>query len=114
MDCSIVPSKKYPDMSIISTTDFFFPLVESPYEQGRIACTNVVSDMYALGVVDIDNILMLIAASLDMPVPVRGMPLESFLSRVDYALYSMIYTLSLSLSLSPSLSLSLSLSFQTL
>jgi selenide,water dikinase len=67
MDCSIVPSKRYPEMSIISTTDFFFPLVEDPYLQGRIACANVLSDMYALGVVDIDNVLMLLAASIDMP-----------------------------------------------
>ena len=62
MDCSIVPSKRYPDFSVISTTDFFFPLVESPFEQGRIACANVLSDMYALGVTDVDNVLMLIAA----------------------------------------------------
>ena len=71
MDCSIVPCKRYPEMSVISTTDFFFPLVEDPYEQGRIACCNVLSDMYALGVVDVDNVLMLIAASLDMPQKMR-------------------------------------------
>ena len=73
MDCSIVPSKRYPEMSVISTTDFFFPLVEDPYMQGRIACANVLSDMYALGVVDIDNVLMLLAASLDMPQPARDL-----------------------------------------
>jgi selenide,water dikinase len=71
MDCSIVPAKRYPDMKVISTTDFFFPLVEDPYLQGRIACCNVLSDMYALGVVDVDNVLMLIAASLDMPGAAR-------------------------------------------
>lgn len=66
MDCSVIPSKKYKDMFVVSTTDFFFPLVEDPYEQGKIACANVLSDMYALGVADVDNLLMLLAASLEM------------------------------------------------
>lgn len=66
MDCSVVPSKKYKDMLVVSTTDFFYPLVEDPYEQGRIACANVLSDMYALGVHEVDNLLMLLAASSDM------------------------------------------------
>lgn len=66
MDCSVVQSKKYPDMCVVSTTDFFFPNVEDPYEQGRLACCNVLSDMYAMGLYEVDNVLMLIAASLDM------------------------------------------------
>eukprot|EP01084_Bolivina_argentea_P220209 373238_1 len=66
MDCSIVPSSKYKDFSIVSTTDFFYPLVEDPYLQGRIGCANVLSDMYALGVINIDNVLMILAASLEM------------------------------------------------
>jgi len=66
MDCSVIPSKKYKDMFVVSTTDFFYPLVEDPYLQGRIACANVLSDMYAMGVPDIDNVLMLLAASSDM------------------------------------------------
>eukprot|EP01083_Nonionella_stella_P301735 1036802_1 len=66
MDCSIVPSSKYKDFFIVSTTDFFYPLVEDPYLQGRIGCANVLSDMYALGIVNIDNVLMILAASLDM------------------------------------------------
>lgn len=52
---------------LVSTTDFFYPLVEDPYVQGKIACANVLSDMYALGVVDIDSLLMLLAVSTDMP-----------------------------------------------
>jgi len=65
MDCSIVPLKKN-GLSIISTTDFFFPLVDDPYIQGKIGACNVISDMYALGVVDIDNVLMILAVSQDM------------------------------------------------
>jgi len=65
MDCSIVPLKKN-GLSMISTTDFFYPSVDDPYVQGRIGACNVLSDMYALGVVDIDNVLMILASSRDM------------------------------------------------
>jgi len=37
-----------------------------PYLQGQIACANVLSDMYAMGVADVDNVLMLLASSTDM------------------------------------------------
>jgi len=66
MDCSVIESKKYKDMYVVSTTDFFYPLVEDPYQQGRIACANVLSDMYAFGIYDIDNVLMLLAASTNI------------------------------------------------
>jgi len=65
MDCSIVPTR-FPGLFQVSTTDFFFPLVEDPYLQGRIACANVLSDMYALGVKDCDNMLMLLGACKEM------------------------------------------------
>lgn len=72
MDCSIIESKKYRDFYIISTTDFFYPLIQDPYIQGRIACANVLSDMYAFGIANVDNMLMLLAASLDMKPDVRN------------------------------------------
>jgi len=72
MDCSIVPSQQYPQYSVVSTTDFFYPLVSSPYLQGRIGAANVLSDMYALGVVHIDNVLMILAASLEMDESARN------------------------------------------
>jgi hypothetical protein len=31
MDCSIVPSKKHKGLYTVSTTDFFFPLIDDPY-----------------------------------------------------------------------------------
>lgn len=34
---------------IISTTDFFMPIVDSPFDFGRIAATNAISDIYAMG-----------------------------------------------------------------
>ena len=34
---------------IIATTDFFMPVVDDPYDFGRIAATNAISDVYAMG-----------------------------------------------------------------
>lgn len=61
-----MPSSQYKDFCIVSTTDFFYPLVEDPYLQGRVGAANVLSDMYALAVTNIDNVLMILAASLDI------------------------------------------------
>ncbi len=35
--------------ALIATTDFFMPIVDDPYEFGRIAATNALSDIYAMG-----------------------------------------------------------------
>jgi len=35
--------------AIVSTTDFFTPIVDDPYDFGRIAATNAISDVYAMG-----------------------------------------------------------------
>ncbi len=35
--------------AIISTTDFFMPVVDDPFEFGRIAAANAISDVYAMG-----------------------------------------------------------------
>ena len=37
------------DEGIISTTDFFMPIVDDPFDFGRIAATNAISDVYAMG-----------------------------------------------------------------
>ena len=36
-------------LAIISTTDFFMPIVDDPLDFGRIAATNAISDVYAMG-----------------------------------------------------------------
>ncbi|WP_065237484.1 selenide, water dikinase SelD [Gallibacterium genomosp. 3] len=36
-------------MGIISTTDFFMPIVDDPFTFGRIAATNAISDIFAMG-----------------------------------------------------------------
>ncbi len=35
--------------AIVATTDFFMPIVDDPYDFGRIAATNALSDVYAMG-----------------------------------------------------------------
>jgi len=35
--------------AIVSTTDFFMPIVDDPFTFGRIAATNAISDIYAMG-----------------------------------------------------------------
>ena len=34
---------------IVSTTDFFMPIVDDPFDFGRVAATNAISDVYAMG-----------------------------------------------------------------
>ncbi|HEX6196164.1 MAG TPA: selenide, water dikinase SelD [Jiangellaceae bacterium] len=37
------------DMAVITTADFFTPVVDDPYDWGRIAAANALSDIYAMG-----------------------------------------------------------------
>jgi selenide,water dikinase len=37
------------DIALIATTDFFMPIVDDPFDFGRIAATNAISDVYAMG-----------------------------------------------------------------
>ena len=37
------------DLAIVQTVDFFTPIVDDPYDFGRIAATNALSDVYAMG-----------------------------------------------------------------
>jgi len=65
MDCALVATR-HAGLFSISTTDFFYPNVESPFAQGRVAAANVLSDLYANGVVDVDTVLMILGVSMDM------------------------------------------------
>jgi selenium donor protein len=49
---------------IIATTDFFMPMVDDPFDFGRIAATNAISDVYAMGGTPI------------MALAVLGMPVD--------------------------------------
>ena len=37
------------EQAIVATTDFFMPIVDDPFDFGRIAATNALSDLYAMG-----------------------------------------------------------------
>lgn len=53
-------------VSLVQTTDFVYPVVDDPYVMGKVACANVLSDLYAMAVTDCDNVLMLLAVSQKM------------------------------------------------
>jgi len=57
------------EQALIATTDFFMPIVDDPYDFGRIAATNAISDVYAMGGTPI-----LALALLGMPI--NKLPIE--------------------------------------
>src|SRR6185436_9178477 len=52
------------DLAIVQTADFFTPIVDDPYAFGRIAATNALSDIYAMGGVPV-SALNLVAYPLE-------------------------------------------------
>jgi selenide,water dikinase len=64
------------EQALIATTDFFMPIVDDPYDFGRIAATNAISDVYAMGGTPI-MALALVGMPIDrLPVEVIGRILE--------------------------------------
>ena len=61
-DCSISPIRRG-GLASISSSEMFYPLIDDPYMMGRIACVSLLSDLYALGVQEVDNILMYLGIS---------------------------------------------------
>jgi selenide,water dikinase len=56
--------------ALVATTDFFTPIVDNPHDFGRIAATNAISDIYAMGGTPI-LALALVGMPLDkLPLPV--------------------------------------------
>jgi len=56
--------------AIVATTDFFLPIVDDPYDFGRIAATNAISDVYAMGGKPIFALALL-------GVPMKNFPREA-------------------------------------
>lgn len=56
--------------SIVSTTDFFMPIVDDPFEFGQIAATNAISDIYAMGGIPL------------MAIAIFGWPIKKLSSEV--------------------------------
>src|SRR5215216_2218559 len=52
------------DLAIVQTVDFFTPIVDDPYDFGRIAAANALSDVYAMGGTPV-SALNLVAFSLE-------------------------------------------------
>jgi selenide,water dikinase len=64
------------EQALIATTDFFMPIVDDPHDFGRIAATNAISDVYAMGGTPI-MALALVGMPIDkLPVEIIGRILE--------------------------------------
>ena len=46
-DAGVIRVRK--DLALIQTVDFFTPMVNNPYDFGKIAAANALSDVYAMG-----------------------------------------------------------------
>jgi selenide,water dikinase len=55
--------------AIVATTDFFMPIVDDPFEFGRIAATNAISDVYAMGAQPLFALALL-------GMPINVLPME--------------------------------------
>jgi selenide, water dikinase len=56
--------------ALIATTDFFMPIVDDPFDFGRIAATNAISDVYAMGGTPIMALAL-------VGMPINVLPLET-------------------------------------
>lgn len=65
MDCSVVALRQK-GLYMVSTVDFFYPSVDDPFYQGQIGAANVLSDLYAFGISECDNMLMIMGLSREM------------------------------------------------
>jgi selenide,water dikinase len=57
------------EQALIATTDFFMPIVDDPFDFGRIAATNAISDVYAMGGTPIMALAL-------VGMPIDKLPLE--------------------------------------
>ncbi|MDR7050985.1 selenide,water dikinase [Duganella sp. 3397] len=58
------------EQALIATTDFFMPIVDDPYDFGRIAATNAISDVYAMGGTPIMALAL-------VGMPINKLPVET-------------------------------------
>src|SRR3990167_7735817 len=62
--------------ALIATTDFFMPIVDDPFDFGRIAATNAISDVYAMGGTPIMALAL-------VGMPINVLPLETIAKILD-------------------------------
>ena len=60
------------EQALIATTDFFMPIVDDPFDFGRIAATNAISDVYAMGGTPIMALAIVAMPIAQLPVDVIG------------------------------------------
>ncbi len=60
------------EQALIATTDFFMPIVDDPFDFGRIAATNAISDVYAMGGKPIMALALVAMPINQLPVDVIG------------------------------------------
>lgn len=58
------------EIAVVATTDFFMPIVDDPYDFGRIAATNAISDVYAMGGTPIFALAL-------VGMPINTLPVET-------------------------------------
>ena len=58
--------------ALIATTDFFMPIVDDPFDFGRIAAANAISDVYAMGGTPIMALAIVAMPIAQLPVEVIG------------------------------------------
>ncbi|MGA8839434.1 MAG: selenide, water dikinase SelD, partial [Candidatus Aquilonibacter sp.] len=57
------------DLALVQTVDFFTPIVDDPYDFGRVAATNAISDVYAMGGTPISALnIVAFPESLDLAI----------------------------------------------
>ena len=64
------------DQALIATTDFFMPIVDDPFDFGRIAATNAISDVYAMGGRPIMALALVAMPVNQLPLAVIGRVME--------------------------------------
>lgn len=64
------------EQALIATTDFFMPIVDDPYDFGRIAATNAISDVYAMGGTPIMALALVGMPINKLPVDIIGKILQ--------------------------------------
>lgn len=60
------------EQALIATTDFFMPIVDDPFDFGRIAATNAISDVYAMGGTPIMALALVGMPINKLPIDVIG------------------------------------------
>jgi selenide,water dikinase len=64
------------DQALVATLDFFTPIVDDPYDWGRIAATNALSDVYAMGARPFLTLNIVAWPVDDLPLEMLGQVLQ--------------------------------------